>query len=377
MSNMTPEGPTPPDGAEPPMEAGQAPGGSGEPVERSEKAPAVHDPVRPEHDPELDEGPKPLTTPAYGHDDGPDPDSALVIGEALIDIVERAGEDPVEHPGGSPANVALGLARLGRDVELVTWFGTDAHGATLRGHLERENIRLSAASSRAPRTSTARANLDASGAATYVFDLDWSPPVQEPDRTPLVVHTGSIAAVLEPGAEAVTEMVDRHRGGATITYDPNIRPHIMTDHPRTCGAVERLVARADVVKVSDEDLAWLYPDEDPLATARRWADDGPALVCVTRGAEGSWARTAQGLELVAPPRPVEVADTVGAGDSYMSALLDGLWSAKLLGASRRIALAAADEPVLRRVLDHAAHVAAITVARAGANPPNRAELTLD
>src|SRR5690606_2022417 len=293
-----------------------------------------------------------------------------------IDVVERAGEDPVEHPGGSPANVAVGLARLGRDVELVTWFAPDARGAALRSHLERENVRLSGASARAPRTSTAHATLDASGAATYVFDLDWSPPVQQSERTPLVVHTGSIAAVLRPGAATVTEMVDRYREDATVTYDPNIRPHVMTDRAATRSAVEKLVARADLVKVSDEDLRWLYPDEDALTAARRWLGTGPAAVCVTRGEKGTWAATAGGLELTVRAHPVEVVDTVGAGDSFMAALVDGLWAAGLLGAVRRADLRSVTEPVLTRVLEHAAHVAAVTVSRPGANPPTRSELTL-
>ncbi|MFC7404937.1 carbohydrate kinase family protein [Georgenia alba] len=376
MSNITPEGPAPAEGAEPQHEAGQAVGGTGDVTERSERAPAEQDPFRPASDPELDEGPKPPTTTAYGDPEEPGPDSALVIGEALVDIVARAGEEPVEHPGGSPANVALGLARLGRDVELVTWFGVDERGARLRTHLEGENVRLSAASARAPRTSTARADLDASGAATYVFDLDWSPPVQDPDRPPLVVHAGSIAAVLEPGAAAVSEMVDRHRNVATVTYDPNVRPQIMTDHGATTDAVERLVARTDLVKVSDEDLAWLYPEVDPLESARRWLGSGPAVVCVTRGGDGCWAGTVGGLETRIESPRVEVADTVGAGDSFMAALIDGLWSAGLLGAARRADLRTIAEPVLRRVLEHAARVAAITVTRAGANPPTRTELTL-
>lgn len=371
MSNITPEGPAPAEGAEPPRGPGKAPVGGGEPVERSAKAPATEDPYRPHGDPELSEGPKP---PISGSAPEPEAGSAFVIGEALIDVVEREGEDPVEHPGGSPANVALALARLGREVELVTWFGADERGGTLRAHLENEEIRLSAASARSSRTSTARARLDGSGAASYVFDLDWSPPVQRPERTPTVVHTGSIAAVLEPGAAAVAEMVEAQRATATVTYDPNVRPDIMTDRDAAVASIEALVARADVVKVSDEDLAWLYPQDGPLDAARRWLGSGPALVCVTTGGEGSWAAATGGAEVTAPARRVEVADTVGAGDSFMAALIDGLWSAGLLGADRREALAAIDVPLLRRVLDHAAAVAAVTVSRAGANPPTRAEL---
>ncbi|WP_418608127.1 PfkB family carbohydrate kinase [Georgenia sp. SUBG003] len=156
----------------------------------------------------------------------------------------------------------------------------------LRSHLELEEVRLSAASARASRTSTARARLDDSGAATYVFDLEWAPPEPDPALRPRVLHTGSIAAVLEPGSRTVLETVARHRAEATVSYDPNVRPDLMPDREATRAAVEQLVSQADVVKASDEDLSWLYPQEDPAAVARRWLASGPAVVAVTRGAEG-------------------------------------------------------------------------------------------
>lgn len=375
-STPTPDGPAPV-GPTPPPD-GPVPG-PGEPVQRSPRAPAEHDPFRPAHDPELDAGPKAPTTEAYGagqhglpgdHDGG----GALVIGEALVDIVERPGEEPVEHPGGSPANVAVGLARLGRAVELVTWFAPDERGATLRSHLEVENVRLSAGSSRAARTSTARARLDESGSASYEFDLDWSPEAPAELGRPVLAHTGSIAAVIEPGARTVAATLDALRGTATISYDPNARPDLMGDAATARQTVERLVAGADVVKVSDEDLAWLAPDEAPEDVARRWLTTGPALVVVTRGGEGAWAVAASG-EVTVPAERVDVVDTVGAGDSYMAGILDGLWGAGLLGAHRREALRAIDPDTVTRVLREAAAIAAITVSRAGANPPTRAELT--
>lgn len=349
-----------------------------EPIEPSPKAPKPHDPLRATDDPELDAGPLPPTTPAYGTDhlaDVRDDGVALVVGESLIDIVERAGENPVAHPGGSPANVAVGLARLGRDVELVTWFGPDEHGNVLRSHLELENVRVSAASARASRTSTARARLDQSGSATYVFELEWAPPVPEPTTAPIVLHTGSIAAVLEPGAATVAETVAAHRATATITYDPNVRPNLMGTAEDARPAVERFVALADVVKASDEDLAWLYPGQAPEDVARRWATAGPAVVVVTRGGAGAWAVTPGGTELDVAAVPVVVADTVGAGDSFTAGLIDGLWAAGLLGGDRREALRSVSAGTLQRVLDGAARMAAVTVSRAGANPPSRAELT--
>jgi fructokinase len=300
---------------------------------------------------------------------------ALVVGEALIDVVRRADGSVEEHPGGSPANVAIGLGRLGREVDLLTWFGDDAHGALVRRHLEASGVQVAPGSDTADRTSVATAVLDADGVATYEFDLSWHVPERwaSPPAVPLVVHTGSIAAVLEPGGQDVTKILTAHRDSATLTYDPNLRPSLMPPADETRPVVEELVALADVVKVSDEDLAWLEPGSHPLEVARRWAASGPAVVVVTRGGEGATAITGTYELDVAAPR-VTVADTVGAGDSFMAGLVDGLWSAGLLGADRHQALRDADEVTLRSVLSRCAEIAAITVSRAGANPPTAAEL---
>ena len=131
------------------------------------------------------------------------PGTALVIGEALVDVVIRPDESPTDIPGGSPANVALGLARLGRDAELDCWIGTDARGKAVRAHLEADGVRLTPGSDGAARTSTAEATIGPDGAASYVFDLSWEPPYPtraEDAKPPLLVHTGSIAAILSPGA---------------------------------------------------------------------------------------------------------------------------------------------------------------------------------
>lgn len=299
---------------------------------------------------------------------------ALVIGEALVDVVRTPDGASREHPGGSPANVALGLARLGRGVDLLTWFGADARGGMVREHLEASGVAIAPGSDSAPRTSVATAVLDAGGAATYEFDLSWHVPDvwASPPAPPLVVHTGSIAAVLTPGGPDVVRILEAHRESATLTYDPNLRPSLMPPADETRPVVEAIVALADVVKVSDEDLAWLVPDEHPLDVARRWATAGPALVVVTRGGDGATALSA-GAELDVAAPPVTVADTVGAGDSFMGGLVDGLWSAGLLGADRRAALRDADEVTLRSVLARCAEIAAITVSRPGANPPTAAE----
>ncbi|MFE6969438.1 carbohydrate kinase [Isoptericola sp. NPDC057653] len=300
----------------------------------------------------------------------------LAVGEALVDVVHRTDGSHEEHPGGSLANVALTLGRLGRDVRLATWLGRDARGDDVRAWLAESRVALTPGSDGADRTSVAQATLDATGAATYEFDLEWQVPAGAgaTDGT-LAVHTGSIAAMLAPGDAAVRQVLEDARRVATVSYDPNARPALMGDAASVRPRVEELVALSDVVKVSDEDIAWLAPGADPLDVARAWQATGPALVVVTFGGEGATAVTAAGEVTVAAPR-VDVVDTVGAGDSFMGALLDGLWSTDLLGASRRDALRAIPVADTERLLARCAAVAAVTVSRAGANPPWARELDL-
>lgn len=303
---------------------------------------------------------------------------ALVIGEALIDIVERPAIPLAEIPGGSPANVALTMARLGRDSLLHTWIGPDAHGEAIKRHLEASGVRLTALSRGAERTSTAHARIGADNAATYDFTVEWAPAALPPlTPPPLVVHIGSFSAVAAPGDQVVAEAIRDCRASSTITYDPNVRPQLMGEAAAARAAISRLVALADVVKVSDEDLAWVAGDPavDVETTARAWLDLGPAIVVVTRGKAGALALAANGarVEVAADPT-VQVVDTVGAGDSFMGGLNDALWRAGLLGADRRAALRSVDADVLQALLQRAAAVADITVSRAGANPPTAAEV---
>lgn len=298
---------------------------------------------------------------------------ALIVGEALVDVVVKPDGSSTTHPGGSPANVALGLGRLGRDVELLTALGDDAHGKLVRAHLEKSRVQL-AGGTPAHKTSVATAHLDAQGVPTYDFDLTWSLAPDAVTRpAPLVVHTGSIAAVLEPGGTEVEGLLREAREASTITYDPNARPTLMGDPRAALARIETFVELADVVKVSDEDLEWLMPGVDPVDAARQWASAGTALVVVTRGGEGSVA-IASGAVIEVPSMRVDVVDTVGAGDSYMGGLIDGLWTAGLLGAKRREDLASAPAAVVSAVLERCARIAAITVSRAGANPPSSEEL---
>lgn len=305
----------------------------------------------------------------------PDPPgpAALIAGEALVDVVRAEGQAQREHPGGSPANVAFGLARLGRPVHLSTWFGDDDRGALLRAHLTSAGVHLIEGSDRARRTSTALAELDARGVAEYTFDLDWQlPPTVVADHVQ-VLHTGSIAATLPPGADDVAQLLHTGATRATISYDPNLRPAIMGEPSAVRGRVQSLVAAADVVKVSDEDLGWLHPEKDPIAVARSWVASGAGIVVVTCGGKPAVGVTANEMVIV-PSTPAQVVDTVGAGDSYMAALLDALWQADLLGAHRRGALHQIGTTHLRAAMQQAGAAAAITVSRAGADPPTRADL---
>ncbi|MFD7022082.1 carbohydrate kinase [Promicromonospora sukumoe] len=304
----------------------------------------------------------------------------LAVGEALVDEVHRPDGTSAEHPGGSVANVALTLGRLGREVRLATWLGSDARGDLVRGWLAESQVVPVEGSDGAERTSVALATLDDAGSATYDFDLTWQVPAGAlpgagADEAPLAVHTGSIAAMLEPGATQVREVLEAARAASTTTYDPNARPAIMGEPDDVRPRVEALVELSDVVKVSDEDLAWLYPGSDPVAVARDWQRGTPALVVVTFGGKGAVAVSDAGeVEAVAPR--VEVVDTVGAGDSFMGALIDGLWEHDLLGAARREALNAVDADTVGQLLERCVAVAAITVSRAGANPPRRQEVGL-
>ena len=314
--------------------------------------------------------------PAGGTDDAPAGPAgrALVVGEALIDVVRRTDGTVDEHPGGSPANVALTLGRLARGVDLLTWIGEDAYGAMVRRWLEGSRVTLHPGSTGAPETSIATATLDGRGTASYDFDLEWRLPARiDVDPATLVVHTGSLATALAPGADMVADLLAVQRRTSTITYDPNVRPAVLGHPLRAAPSVERFLMLADVVKVSRAGLAWLYPHRDPDVTAALWHKRSGAVVVLSRGADGASAWAACGRVDVAAT-PARVADTVGAGDAFTGTLLDGLWAHDLLGAARRNDLRAIPSGTLHDVLARAVRSAAITASRAGANPPRRTEL---
>lgn len=311
--------------------------------------------------------------------DADDQSLVTVIGESLVDIIENPGQGAYArefHPGGSPLNVAVGCARLGLSTKLVTHFSDDPHGRLIAGHLRSNGVHTLVGGSLP--TSTAVASLDAAGAATYRFSIGWdingaSIPALAAVEGSHHVHTGSIATVLSPGDKTVRNLVEAARPHATISFDPNSRPAISSDVVHARQAAEDFVAVSDIVKASDEDLQWLYPNRTPDESLAAWLELGPSLVALTRGAEGPVLLSRQGrVEL--PGEAIVVADTVGAGDSFMAALISGLAQLDLLGASARSRLRCLASSDLQALAAYANKAAAITCSRQGANPPTTAEL---
>ncbi|WP_124109529.1 carbohydrate kinase family protein [Kocuria rhizophila] len=303
-----------------------------------------------------------------------------VIGEALVDVVSRSGEQPRAHVGGSPMNVAVGLARLGHQVQFLGRYGQDEYGHQVVEHLRGNGVRLPFEADDRP-TSVAQAVLDENGAADYDFQLDWSLDVS-PGRidellaNTSLLHVGSIGAMLEPGAAVVRQALERAHRHALISYDPNCRPSIIPDSSDARARAEQIVGLAHVVKASDEDLLWLYPHRTVEDSARAWLDAGVRLVVVTRGAMGPWAlsRGTGPRGVSVPAAKVSVADTVGAGDSFMAALLCGLADREILGASGASSLEQLGADEVTALLGYAAAAAGVTVSRSGAQLPTREDL---
>jgi fructokinase len=313
-----------------------------------------------------------------------DPEGAgliTVVGEILVDLIENAPGQAIAYPGGSPANVAVALARLGQPVSLLTQLGHDDHGRMLLGFLRDNGVALDPGSlANRPRTSSARAYLNADGQATYRFDVEWRRFALDlaswPDPSVTCVHTGSLAAVMAPGAAEVAALVHRARASALISFDPNCRPSLMRDADAARGRMIGFVAESDIVRASLDDLVWLYPRRSYQDVGREWLARGAGLVVVTLGADGAWACTRSG-ELAVPAAPATLVDTVGAGDAFSAGLLCALSRAGLLDVERRADLHAIDLTMLKQVLAFATRVAAATCGRRGADPPTLAELGCD
>ena len=293
--------------------------------------------------------------------------SIWVCGEVLIDILPTG---PVV--GGGPANTAKALARLGHDVHFIDGISNDAYGQVARTELLRDGVNLDLALASDKPTCTATVSLDAQGGASYEFLIDgtatfdfhnsWLP---DPYRyQPQVLHIGTLVTVIEPGASALYDWAMQVAEFAPIAFDPNIRPSVQPDRDLYEAAVEKWAALSAVIKVSDDDLAWLFPQSSIDDVAKRWINDGVFLVVVTRGANGIVGFTEDGRVEV-PGVKVDVVDTVGAGDTVGAVVVEAMLSHGLVELRGDI---------LKSVLSRAAHAAAITCSRQGAQPPYKHEL---
>jgi fructokinase len=298
-----------------------------------------------------------------------------VCGEALVDLVpsDASGRVYEALPGGSPANTAVALSRLGVPTLMLARLSRDASGRLLREHLLSNGVDLSRAVSADEASSIALVRLAEDGSAEYRFLLegtaDWQWTADELSALPpsvVALHTGSLALARTP---AVEDFLGRARSSATVSLDPNLRPSLIDDLDATRAAVQRWLGLADVLKASTEDLALLYPGEDPVDVARRWARSGPALVVITCAADGAFAVTGDTL-VRRPARPAVVIDTVGAGDTFTAGLLEHLHTARRLG-GRLPGLTTAE---LTAALDRGLQAAAVTVSRPGADPPWASEV---
>jgi fructokinase len=316
-----------------------------------------------------------------------------IVGENIVDLVPdpaSAGdpEPPYRaHAGGSPANVAVTLAKLGSRAALAARVSRDVFGARVRARLAAAGVENRYLVDAVEPSSLAVVTFDAERRASYDFWLNGTADWQWRDSelpNPLdddvaALHIGSLAAYLSPGAEAIEKLIARegYRGRVTLTFDPNIRPTIVAAADGSLDAArartERLVRLVDVVKVSDEDLGWLYPDSPAEDAAAEWAEIGPALVVVTKGAEGALA-IGRAATVDVPAPAVEVADTIGAGDSFAGALLYALDVRGLLGPGGADRIAGLDAATLTAVIRTAVTTAALTCTRVGAVPPTAAEL---
>jgi len=306
-----------------------------------------------------------------------------VAGEVIMDLVPAPVGGYLEPaPGGSPANVAVGLARLRVPTRLLARLATDPIGRRLRAHLAGNGVDLSFAVAAAEPSSLAIVTVGPDGAADYDFrvagaaDWQWSAAelASALDGSVVAVHSGSLALTTPPGAAVLRELLATARDRATVSYDPNCRPLLMGGRAEILRGVQEMLRLADVVKAGAEDLAWLLPGWAPEQVVTEWLGHGPALVAVTLGAAGVVAGTSAGVRARRVGRPVQVVDTVGAGDTFTAALLAGLHGRGLLGVSRRAALHALGEPVLAALLDDALLAAGISCTRRGTDPPTAAEL---
>jgi fructokinase len=302
-----------------------------------------------------------------------------VLGEAVVDLLPSGQDGGFRaHPGGSPLNVAVALARLGEPTALLARLSGSAFGRLLHEHAHRNGVTVTGPAGQPQPASLAVVTLDGDGVAEYDFylygsaDWQWTPAELTVPAGTTILHTGSLACYQPPGADEISNLLDRVRreGEILLSFDPNLRPAVTGDLAATRQRTTRLISAAHIVKASREDLRFLYPGRSVAAVARHWAALGPSLVVITLGDDGAFAVGA-GHEIHRAAPRVDVVDTVGAGDAFTGGLLFAL---RATGHGTPATVRDLDHEHLAAVVDQAIQVASSTCTRAGANPPRLADL---
>jgi fructokinase len=294
-----------------------------------------------------------------------------VCGEVLIDLIPD-GTERKAVVGGGPANTAKALSKLGIATQFIDGISTDKYGQMALSELQKDGVLLDFVKFSDKPTCLAIVSLNPKGGATYEFVIDdtatfdfshsWLPDAA--DKKPLLLHIGTLVTAIEPAASVLFEWAKKVARVAPIVFDPNIRPAVMSDRQQYVKQVERWVSISNAVKVSDDDIYWLYPGQDLDKVTKRWLEMGPELIVVTFGDKGL-AGYRENSKISVDAKKVVVADTVGAGDTVGAILVEAIIEDGLDKLT--------DER-LSLMLGRAARAAAITVSRSGALPPGRDEI---
>ena len=294
-----------------------------------------------------------------------------VAGEALIDLIPHDGSKRA-IVGGGPANTAKALARLGFDSCFIDGISSDHYGQMIKDELTQDHVNLSYAHFSDKQTCTADVSLDRAGVASYIFTIDgtatfdfkesWLPDPHV--LKPAVLQIGTLATIVEPGASVLFEWAKKVVKVAPLVFDPNIRSSVLPDRAVYQEKIAQWASISAVIKVSEDDLSWLYPEQDQITIAEKWIAQGSTLVVITKGSYGIIGVTKDDVVSV-PGVKIDVVDTVGAGDTVGAIVVEAIVER---------GLAALTGDVLRQVLVRATKAAAITCSRAGANPPTLAEI---
>ena len=296
-----------------------------------------------------------------------------VCGEVLVDLIPQPNStERIGVIGGGPENTAKALALLGHPVEFIDGISNDKWGVMAKAELDRDGVGTKFCKFSDKPTCQAIVSLNPDGSASYEFVIDgtatfdfsrdWLPDAYK--HKPSLLHIGTLVTVVEPAASVLFDWALEVSEFAPVIFDPNIRPAVISDREKYRAQVEKWVSISSVVKVSEDDLNWLYPGEDHLEVAKRWIANDVSVVVITRGAEGLVGVTSHGVVRV-PGVKVDVIDTIGAGDTVGAVVAEAV---------KTIGLDELHSAALIVTLEKAARAAAITCSRKGAQPPTAREL---